>query len=121
MPCAGNVTTVVAAQTFVQSSGGDLGTTSLFTPSASGLFRMTVNLESASEIWSEGGSNAVVQPTWTDDYGNTGSNFSEVVAAKALSYQWIFRSAASEPIEIGTSGIATTSAYTLTAVVEQLA
>ena len=118
MPCAGNVPVIVASSTLTQPSGGSIAATTIFTPSASGLFRLSAYVTSSASL-----DNPTFTISWTDAQGGQ-SQISfwryNTLDTKSLSGSWVFNAASGNDIQIEFD-TTTTSAYTVQYVLEQLA
>jgi hypothetical protein len=64
MPCIGNVATIVANGSISRPSGGDFPSTTIFTPAAAGLFRVTVYLATINSP------TFYLDLAWTDENGS---------------------------------------------------
>lgn len=116
MPCQS--TSIVASQTFSSQSSG-LSATTVYTPSAAGLFRVSAYMEAST-------TNCDGAPVvyWTDTYRSKNATLENLQFSSGVPVAsgHIFWSAASQPIQVSTvfdvnSGSAT---YNLYVVVEQL-
>jgi hypothetical protein len=124
MPCAGNVPVIVASGSINQPSGGDISTTTLFTPAADGVFRVSLYFDGV-VAWAGNATSVIF--SWTDDSGaqhitmpmsNLPYGFSNSPHSAAIA---IPIHAAAAVITIATSGNTDTNNYTLYYIVEQLA
>ena len=122
MPCIGNVPTIVASGS-INYTGASHAATTIYTPSASGTFRVSIYITAASVPATD------ATLTWTDingsqsvavggglDGSNTGGQFSEGVSG----FDLILQSEA-DAIQIATSDGNGSGNYTIYYVVEQLA
>lgn len=114
MPCIGNVPSIVANGSITHS--GNLTATTIYTPTAAGLFRLSVYITPTSG--SNGGS---VSPIWTDVNGQTQNGTLDLNTNGYLATEsWTFNADASTNIQLATNSMVGRS-YILYYVLEQLA
>lgn len=103
---------IVASQTWTSQSSA-LSATTVYTPAAAGLFRVSAYLDGV--VASQSASTTIA---WTDSHQSRSSSLNSLGNASAPSAQVLW-SAASDPIQVSTvfSG---TGTYNLYVVVEQL-
>lgn len=123
MPCIGNVPIIVASGNIVKASG-PVSATTIFTPAAAGVFRVS--------IYVAGPGNGLSQPinlTWTDISGAQAGHFGanqlngngQETIDPAASVSVVIEAEA-DAIQVSTSQVTGTGVgYTLYYVVEQLA
>jgi hypothetical protein len=124
MPCIGNVPSIVASGSIVKSSGGNISATTLFTPSAAGLFRVSVYLDGPTGAAGNTGASI----SWTDSNGAASvtlqlANNPWIAGPNSPCSGWsdVFIHSLADAIQFALSGNSSSTAYTMWYVVEQLA
>jgi hypothetical protein len=112
MPCIGNVPVIVASGSISQPDGGDLSATTLFTPSASGLFLVTLYISCAV-------TSGTIAFTYTDSLASR--NLAPGLVARGT-YTWLFDSVADVPFTFAwdDNGSGSEYGFNIDYVVEQL-
>lgn len=125
MPCIGNVPSIVASGSISQPSGGNFTATTLYTPAADGVFRISVYFD-GDVAWS--GNSAQATISWTDDTAARSAVFSEgsndIIEGQNGSGSAAIQScpihSAANAIKLALAGNGNTSAFVAYYIVEQL-
>ena len=107
------VPAIVASQAWNGQTSA-LAQTAVFTPSASGLYRLTVYLSVES-----GSGGATPHFYWTDDAGSQTRQFDPSNTSFPVSYSMLVKAASGDAISVSV-GVTGTNTYDLYAVVESL-
>ena len=111
-----NVPIVVASGSIVNSGGGDLSATTLYTPTTPGIFRVSWYFEGTGNYLGS----AYIYLNWTDDEAARSVDVLSNSMNPPYMGSWTVRAIA-DPIQLSTSGNVYSAAYTIYYVVEQLA